>query len=600
MTTTRHDKVAGIFLGAAVGDALGWPQEDRSQIVGGKAARIVEPRPEFRSWTRHGGTQFGRYLDPVGAGEYSDDTQLLLAVAHSCLRGSDWFEWFTRIELPLWGGYQRGGGGAVLRASRAWADGGEPWVFTSKRDMARAEKYFLAGANGVAMRIAPHVAVTASGGIEELLHRVVLDGLTTHGHPRAILGGCVHALGLRHALLHEGTLEYGELLESVLGEAAWRDPAVFFDTVPSEWVEAYGEVTQGRGPMELAASWKRTVEEVQEKLRIARVGLARGALADDQQTLREIGCFGKESGSGTVTAVGALYVGARTATQPVSGLLRTAFLENADTDTLCSMTGSLLGAIHGTRWLNEMATSVQDHEHLRRNARAVADIGLSDSEQLAFKAVPSDIRHVKEWMTALFENASADYIPDGRSFEVLEIQELETKTKNFAVRIVGRTGDGQTLFFDRLSKTPNEAVRQANPARLTPHHDTSSSTTAEHSDGRAAALIEPELVAVEIKVDDLNAALQFYRDVLGVPCRMAGEKLHVGEGLILSAETPDRGIRSHRGVIITLSVGDLKRAAARIESAQDVEFRWAEDGKSFWLKDPSDNRIRITSSNRVH
>lgn len=55
------------MLGAAAGDALGWPQEQRSGIVGGQRSRQVEPKFEFRSWTRWAGTQFSRYEDPVAA-----------------------------------------------------------------------------------------------------------------------------------------------------------------------------------------------------------------------------------------------------------------------------------------------------------------------------------------------------------------------------------------------------------------------------------------------------------------------------------------------------------------------------------------------------
>jgi ADP-ribosylglycohydrolase len=92
--------------------------------------------------------------------------------------------------------------------------------------------------------------------------------------------------------------------------------------------------------------WTDTAGEMGSRLEAAFDGLTRGALVNDEETLRAIGCFGKEGGSGTVSAVAAIYVSARTATRPISGLLRTAFLRNADTDTIASMTGSLLGAIH--------------------------------------------------------------------------------------------------------------------------------------------------------------------------------------------------------------------------------------------------------------
>lgn len=90
------------------------------------------------------------------AGEYSDDTQLLLAVARACLAGNQWLEHLRVVELPFWPTYQRGGGRAALTACRAWQDSSPPWAST------KAASYFAAGANGAAMRIAPHVLATAT------------------------------------------------------------------------------------------------------------------------------------------------------------------------------------------------------------------------------------------------------------------------------------------------------------------------------------------------------------------------------------------------------------------------------------------------------
>jgi len=91
--SVEPERVRGALLGVAVGDALGWPQEDRSNIVGGARARDVEPQAAFRAWRRAAGTQYARYEEPVREGEYSDDTQLMLAVARACLQGDAWLHW---------------------------------------------------------------------------------------------------------------------------------------------------------------------------------------------------------------------------------------------------------------------------------------------------------------------------------------------------------------------------------------------------------------------------------------------------------------------------------------------------------------------------
>jgi len=158
------ERVRGVIVSAAAGDALGWPQETRSNIVGGQKARAVPAKASFRSWNRNSGTQYARYQETVEAGEYSDDTQLLLAVARSCLAGEAWARWLTRVELPTWLLYPRGARRAVMTAARAWADGHPPWVSGDSRSPRGSDPiaaYFKAGANGAAMRVAPHVAVTA-------------------------------------------------------------------------------------------------------------------------------------------------------------------------------------------------------------------------------------------------------------------------------------------------------------------------------------------------------------------------------------------------------------------------------------------------------
>lgn len=105
------------------GLASGRPQPNRRRE--GRPAH--QPHRAVPRLVRNGGTRYVAYLDPVQAGEYSDDTQLILAVARACLHGPDWWRWLARVELPQWSIYARGGGGAVLRAARTWARGREPW-----------------------------------------------------------------------------------------------------------------------------------------------------------------------------------------------------------------------------------------------------------------------------------------------------------------------------------------------------------------------------------------------------------------------------------------------------------------------------------------
>jgi ADP-ribosylglycohydrolase len=72
-------KAEGAFVAFAAGDALGWPQELRGNTR--RQRRSVPASAELRRWTRRDGGRFLPYEIVIEPGEYSDDTQLTLAVA---------------------------------------------------------------------------------------------------------------------------------------------------------------------------------------------------------------------------------------------------------------------------------------------------------------------------------------------------------------------------------------------------------------------------------------------------------------------------------------------------------------------------------------
>src|ERR1700719_2758265 len=157
-STKASEKALGAFLGAAVGDALGWPNEMPARRVRNKNIEAENPATGFEIWHRRSGGRFMPHEEIIRAGEYSDDTQLLLCSARSLLHGSVWLNHLVFKELPAWRVYQRGGGGATNRAVDIWMRGQPPW---SLRDDLKVKAYFDAGGNGVAMRIMPHAVLGA-------------------------------------------------------------------------------------------------------------------------------------------------------------------------------------------------------------------------------------------------------------------------------------------------------------------------------------------------------------------------------------------------------------------------------------------------------
>ncbi len=357
-------KAEGALLALAAGDALGWPQEMRLNRRGSSADERA--KVEFKQWTRRSGGRFQPFEEVIRPGEYSDDTQLALAVARCRTNhGSAWWKAFTRVELPLWTLYERGGGGATKRAANDWAGNFSPWKPRKKENVRR---YFGAGGNGVAMRILPHaVFLAGQETASDLMHDVVLDGTATHGHPRALVGATAYGYAAWSLIRKSDTLRFGELLDKLLDESPVWSEFPEQDQKKSAWFEAANVSTGGYEPL-----WNKTVREMHDLLEIARRGIRAGALADDRTVLEDLGCFGRSKGAGTVSAAAAAYLAARHAAQPQQAILRAAFEKGADTDTLAAMAGGLLGCVAGIEWMPKPWLQVQDADYLRRMAFRVA------------------------------------------------------------------------------------------------------------------------------------------------------------------------------------------------------------------------------------
>ena len=450
-------KAEGAFLAFAAGDALGWPQE----ISRSGRSRTVEtpPHVEFRVWTRPSAGRRRPCEEAVGAGEYSDDTQLLLAVARSrTAHGADWWKAFATVELPLWTLYGRGGGGATKRAARAWTDGGPPWK-VAKRDAVR--RYFDAGGNGVAMRVLPHALFLAgSDDPNDLVRDVVLDGLATHGHPRALVGAAAYACAAWSLARRTRTLGFGELLELLLDESSVWGTFPRSDRGGGTWFAAAERVTGGYERI-----WTRTVGEMRTLLEVAQRGVRAGALANDRAVLTELGCFGRSKGAGTVTTAAAAYLAARHAAAPRQGILRAAFEPGADTDTLAAMTGGLMGCLAGIEWMPGPWLRVQDAGYLRRLAGRVA-AGPGGAERRAVPARP-DPRTV---LSELARNGDGGLVV-GDAMRA-QVESLEDSTPVMRSNPVRRwrltTVEGQTLYVANVQNPSREPRRESDDSGSEP------------------------------------------------------------------------------------------------------------------------------------
>jgi ADP-ribosylglycohydrolase len=340
----RVRRTVGSTRWAAWADALGFISELttetglRRRLHGQKLTEPVE-------WTRRIGGKFGVDMK-LPAGCYSDDTQLRLATARAVhAKGFD-VEAFTQVELSVWPSYALGGGRASKAAAANIAKPSTPWFGNFYAG------WLEAGGNGVAMRIQPHVwAAVQPADLGPHLLDVIVNGATSHGHPRALVGAVLHALSLG-ATLRDGqvppTEEWPELLH--LTEQAVK----LIDNHPqlaSLWRPAWENQTH----TSFADAWRGTVDECRHLLPAATQAAARlsgegnrlaadACGAYDELALAFDLCDPATRGNATSTVLAALALAAAAPADPAGASLLAAQKIGTDTDTIATMAAALIGA----------------------------------------------------------------------------------------------------------------------------------------------------------------------------------------------------------------------------------------------------------------
>ncbi|MCL1469649.1 ADP-ribosylglycohydrolase family protein [Argonema antarcticum] len=496
-------KGQGAFLGAAVGDALGWPQEPEAKRVDKKTGSTAEYLSNgFQQWVRKSGGQYYPHEEVILAGEYSDDTQLILSTARSLLYGQQWFHHLTQRELPTWTCYERGGGGATKRAAKEWLNGIEPWSSPKNK-----KQYFDAGGNGVAMRILPHCLLGATeSNFEKIAKNIIANGVCTHGHPRALVGALAYGFAVWVAFRETGTLQYGAIIEQVLsGVNCWSVIPDLDDICPT-WKLSARELNAGQ----YKKHWQVTVEEMLQLLKQCQEAMKQGALSVEREVLTKMGCFDKNiKGAGTVSAAASIFLASRYAADPLHGLLEAGFAHGADTDTIASMTGGILGAIAGIEWLGNYAEQVQDATYIRGLAEHLA------KNQGTCKTKQADnIKTTKPHLDSLLEKIEISkdcdtvLIPDGREAQISATQNHHSSAKStVAVSRKLTTADGQSLYIKKVSRTKNDAYIK-----------TETSNIATDNNLHEIELQPVKVVnsAVKLPVRNMTKARFFYEKVLGL------------------------------------------------------------------------------------
>lgn len=183
-------------------------------------------------------------------------------------------------------------------------------------------------------------------------------------------------------------------------------------------------------------------------LKIAKEALSQGILDLGHDTLQKLGCYNSRiNGAGNVSAVISIYLFSKYADDPAMAIYETANLSNADTDTLASMVGGLVGALNGKDWIPIELRGVQDYslfEYLiEQMMDEKCDFLNSDKQYQLFN---------NEKMTAMEIGDSIECLPFGE-ITLTEIREEKPKRAGMYVKVyVWKTAYGQTIFSKKIGK----------------------------------------------------------------------------------------------------------------------------------------------------
>ncbi|MCY3812849.1 MAG: ADP-ribosylglycohydrolase family protein [Gammaproteobacteria bacterium] len=295
MSRPRPGQFVGALIGCAVADALGAPLEGwfRERI-----AKLPSVTDRYRPLSR-GKDAVVRY--PVG--QYTDDTQLTVAIARSIVaRGAVDGAEIADEFAALWRSGEIVGAGPVAHRAVQRLIEGVPW-----QDAAMPDDLPL---NGAAMRIAP-VGLWNCDRPDRLADDVATASVVTHRHPVAIDAAMAVATAVAHAVT-----------------ASVIETPVFLDAVAAS-VQNPGFA----GHIQRLGDWLRSAEQTALEA-IADTGQRRGDRGFGIPALAE------------PTVLAALYAFLRSPGDYVA-TIDCALRIGGDVDTIAAIAGALSGAHNG-------------------------------------------------------------------------------------------------------------------------------------------------------------------------------------------------------------------------------------------------------------
>lgn len=381
-------------LWAAYGDALGFISElvderGLARRLGGRVRRPASSTPELwrnedglspwplertQSWSRRVGGRGGATVE-LPAGVYSDDTQLRLATSRSIDRGTFDVETFSKVELTVFPSYALGAGRSTKAACQNLTRPTVRWFNNSY------DGYLEAGGNGVLMRVQPHAWTAAAnssrqGWQRDLLIDTLKNGLATHGHMRALVPACLHAL-----LLAQEVRSGNPSSDRALAYCwSWLEQVPDFVEADERlglfFLPVWDSLT--RKPFRVA--WLEILEEQFGQLEIVRSFVEHSPSRPDadlyRQLLDALGLLQPQTrGSGTASFSAAWALSTIFRESPGDALLLAVNALGSDTDSIATVAGAHLGATSHAMNVGPLL----DADYIALEAERVASEGESTS-----------------------------------------------------------------------------------------------------------------------------------------------------------------------------------------------------------------------------
>jgi len=310
-------KVEGMLLGLAIGDAMGEPTEG---MLPGERRKLIGEQRDYLPAQRH-------ELGSIGAG--TDDTQLAFWTLEQLIEDGGLIS--DHLMRKFTSAHIVGIGSAVRSTLRRYKSEGLPWQLCGVESMG----------NGALMRIAPTVLPYLQNPNPSLWADAALNTMLTHNDTGNI-SSCVafvsmlwELLGRRSAPESDWWLErYASIASELEGETTYEPR-----------LEQFGLYA---GPL-----WRFTVDR------------CRSALSERLTVLEACESWG--SGAYLMeTMPSVLYILARHAHDPEAAIVR-AVNDTKDNDTVAAIVGAAVGALHGLaglpdRWVRGLSGLVRQDD----------------------------------------------------------------------------------------------------------------------------------------------------------------------------------------------------------------------------------------------